>query len=111
MSGLMAFRLTLGPRADEPTMLCVSGIAVAGEMVALTGAAILDLIKFDVAWVITSDGTNIVPPPNENVMASPAATRPIRTPIAPAAAARSILRLIAQTPRSINAILPAGLAR
>src|SRR5262249_57027013 len=63
----------------------------------------------EVDSVITIEGTKWVPPPKLKVIASPAATSPMRTPVAPACAARSILRLMAHTPRSISAILPAGL--
>ena len=44
-------------------------------------------------------------------MASPGATRPINTPVAPALAAASIFRLTPQAPRSIRAILPLGSAK
>src|SRR5882672_8231190 len=60
---------------------------------------------------MTSVGTNVLPPPNENETASPAATSPMSTPTAPALAARSTFRLTAQLPRSINATLPAGETR
>src|SRR4030095_1623159 len=92
-------------------MLLTSGIAEKGDMVTFTGAAMLALMRFAVACVITREGTNIVPPPKVNVIASPGATRPINTPVAPALVARSIFRLMAQDPRSMSATLPAGLSR
>src|SRR6266542_6303582 len=60
---------------------------------------------------MTSEGTNVVPPPNAKLVASPGATRPMSTAMAPAEAARSTLRLTLQAPRSMSAILPVGLAR
>src|SRR2546425_274116 len=101
----------LGPRAEEETMLPTRGTVKAGETVTTTGAARLALIRFDVLWVMTRVGTNRVPPPKEKEIASPDATRPIRTPTAPACAARSTLRLTAHTPRSMRATLPEGSAR
>jgi hypothetical protein len=83
----------------------------AGPTLTFTGAARFALIKLDVAWVMTSVGTNVSPPPNEKLIGSPGATSPIRTPIAPALAARSTLRLTAQAPRSMSATFPAGFAR
>src|SRR5215831_2234155 len=84
-------------------------MALAGLMVAFTvddpNAALIRLL---VGCVMTSEGTEWDPPPYINDIASPGATRPIRTPIAPACAARSIFRLTGQAPRSINAILPLG---
>src|SRR6266704_6872353 len=92
-------------------MLPTRGTVKAGETVTTTGAAMLALIKFDVLWVMTRVGTNVVPPPKEKEIASPPATRPIRTPTAPALAARSTLRLTLHAPRSVRATLPAGLSR
>src|SRR5256885_2116493 len=100
----------LGPRADEDTMLPTRGMAVEGDTVTTTGAEMLALIRFDVLWVMTRVGTNVSPPPKEKEIASPDATRPIRTPTAPALAARSTLRLTAHTPRSMRATLPEGSA-
>src|SRR5438132_11853830 len=92
-------------------MLPTSGTAVLGPYVTLTPFASWLLIVFEVDCVITSVGTKVSPPPYENEPGSPGATSPIRTPIAPAFAARSTLRLTAQVPRSIRAILPAGFER
>src|SRR3954466_4673536 len=100
----------LGPRAEVLAMLPASGTLVPSLTVTLTGAAMLALILFDVACVITSVGTKWVPPPLLNDTASPGATRPSSTPVAPAAPAASTFRLIEQAPRSISATLPAGLA-
>ena len=111
MSGLIAFSLTLGPRADDETMLPTSGVLNCGPTVTFTGAAMFALIRFDVACVMISVGTNVSPPPNEKLTGSPGATRPIKTPIAPALAARSTLRLTEHPPRSISATFPAGEAR
>src|SRR5215470_17141149 len=61
--------------------------------------------------MMTSVGTKVSPPPKLNVIASPPAVNPISAPMAPAFAARSTFRLIEQPPRSISAILPAGLSR
>src|SRR5258706_4513701 len=60
---------------------------------------------------MTSVGKKVVPPRKEKETASPASSRPMRTPTAPALAARSTFRLTAQLPRSISATLPAGEAR
>jgi hypothetical protein len=68
------------------------------------------LIAFDSDCWMTSEGTKVSPPPNEKDTASPAATKPISTPVAPASAPMSTFRLTEQVPRSIYAILPAGLA-
>src|SRR6266704_5880130 len=92
-------------------MLMTRGVVTEGDSVAMTGAAMLALIRLEVLWVITRVGTNVSPPPKEKEIASPDATRPIRTPTAPALAARSTLRLTAHTPRSMRATLPAGLSR
>src|SRR5580704_12085202 len=61
--------------------------------------------------VTTSVGTKSEPPPLMKETASPGATKPIRTPTAPARAAASIFKLTLQAPRSIRAINPFGLAR
>ncbi len=76
----------------------------------MTGAAMLALIESLRSWVMTIDGTNVSPPPREKDTASPGATSPISTAVAPAFAARSTLRLTAQPPRSIRATLPLGSA-
>src|SRR5438093_8302182 len=91
-------------------MLPTRGTVKAGETVTTTGAAMLALIRFDVLWVMTRVGTNMVPPPKEKEIGSPAATSPIRTPTAPALAARSTLRLTLHAPRSMRATLPEGSA-
>src|SRR2546426_2457235 len=111
MSGLIAFSLTLGPRADDETMLMARGVLKAGPTLTFTGAAMFALTRFDVACVMISVGTNVSPPPNEKLTGSPGKTSPIRTPIAPALAARSTFRLTAQVPRSMSATFPAGFAR
>src|SRR5439155_11116731 len=56
-------------------------------------------------------GTNAPPPPKLHQLRSAPMTIATNTPMAPALAARSTFRLTAQTPRSIRATLPAGLAR
>ena len=63
------------------------------------------------ALVITNVSTKVSPPPKAKLIGSPAATNPMSTPMAPALAARSTLRLTAHVPRSIKATLPAGFAR
>ena len=60
---------------------------------------------------MTIVGTNVSPPPLEKVTASPGATRPMSTAVAPAWAARSTFRLTEQAPRSMSATLPVGSAR
>ena len=81
-------------------------------MVAFTpDAPRLPLIVLASFCVITSVGTKFDPPPLVKVIAWPGATKPIRTPIAPAEAAASIFRLTERAPRSINAILPLGSAK
>ena len=102
-----------GPREDEPTMLPTSGIETASETLTLTvwPAVSWALIAFDSDCWMTIVGTKVSPPPNEKLTGSPGATRPRRTAVAPALAARSTLRLNAQAPRSMRATLPAGFAR
>src|SRR5512143_3127730 len=93
-------------------MLPTSGMALAGEMVTLTGpVARAPLMRFESAWVMISVGTKVSPPLKLKEMGSPGATRPRITARAPALAARSTLRLTPQAPRSMRAILPAGSAR
>src|ERR1700722_20288055 len=87
-------------------------MALLGLMVALTAEeSEVFSMRFATAWVITSDGTKSVPPPLEKLTASPGATKPIRTAVAPARAARSIFKLTEHDPRSISAIAPLGMAR
>ena len=113
MSGLIALKLTLGPREELPVTLPTNGIKTSGDTVTFTvvPAESCSLILSASAFVITSVSANVSPPPNANDIGSPAATNPINTPMAPALVARSTLRLTLQSPRSINAILPAGSAR
>ncbi len=111
MSGLMELELTLGPRADVVAMLPASETALALEMVTFTGARMFALMLLESDCWITSVGAKCVPPPKLNETASPGAMRPMRTPVAPLATARSTLRLTEHTPRSINATLPDGLDR
>src|SRR4030095_13246189 len=110
ISGLMLCPLIDGPRDELLAMLPTSGIAAAGENETLTTcppvSCVLMLVDSN-GW-ITSVGAKWVPPPNENEMASPGATSPIRTPMAPAATARSTFRLTEQAPRSISTIFPVG---
>src|SRR5262245_41599294 len=113
MSGLMALKLKLGPRAELLTTLPTNGTKTVGETAPLTVAPAescpLNLVAS--ARVITSVSTKVSPPPKANEIGSPPVTNPMSTPIAPALAARSTFRLALHPPRSINAILPEGLAR
>ncbi len=87
-------------------------MALLGLMVAFTADDVKALLmRLLVAWVITSVGTKSDPPPWEKVTASPGATKPIKTAMAPACAALSIFKLTLHDPRSISAIAPLGLAR
>ena len=63
------------------------------------------------SWVMIIVGTNVSPPPLEKLTGAPGATSPMRTPTAPALAARSTLRLTEQPPRSMSATLPDGSLR
>src|SRR5580698_4735591 len=86
-------------------------IALLGLRVTLTGELpSAFLIRLAVLWVITSVGGKFEPPPTENVTASPGATNPTRTAIAPALATLSTFRLTAQVPRSTSATAPLGFA-
>ena len=89
ISGLMLCSLIDGPRDEVLAMLPTSGIAAAGEIETLTvwPAVSCALIAVDSDCWITSVGAKLSPPPNENETASPGATRPISTPMAPAFAA------------------------
>jgi hypothetical protein len=64
-------------------MLPASVMLVADETVTFTGAEMLLLIAVDKLCCITRVGTKVVPPPKEKDTASPEATNPIKTPIAP----------------------------
>ena len=113
ISGLIWFAGEDGPRADEPTTLPTSGTLTALETLTLTTTgiaswALMALLRD--CWM-TMVGTKLSPPPFEKLTASPGATRPISTAVAPASAARSTLRLTEQSPRSMSATLPAGSAR
>src|ERR1700676_424948 len=93
-------------------MLPAVEMALLGLMVAFTANDINAVFStLLVACVITRLGTKFDPPPFENETASPGDTSPISTAMAPALAARSILRLTLQDPRSMRAIFPLGLAR
>ena len=66
-------------------MLPTSGMPFAGEIDTLTVSPAFSraLIAFDSDCWITSVGAKLSPPPKEKLTASPGATRPISTPIAP----------------------------
>src|SRR5690242_7616689 len=104
----------LGPRADEPTTLPTRAIDLSGDTVTFTPAPRFALIRFASANVITSEALHVPSagaghcPPLLKVTASPAATRPISTPMAPASLARRTFSLTLHAPRSISATLPFG---
>ncbi len=117
ISGLIAAKLVDGPREEVPTIQPLRDWAAASEIVTFTvePAAICARIEFATACVTTSVGAQLLPsglhsPPFENDTASPAATRPSITAVAPAAVALLTFWLIAQLPRLISATLPARLA-
>ena len=91
-------------------MLATSATLTASETLTLTvtGMARWALMaELSDCWM-TMVGTKLSPPPFEKLTASPGATRPMSTAVAPASAARSTFRLTEQSPRSMSATLPSG---
>ena len=112
ISGLMCWLLIDGPRDELATMPPTSGNAAALEMDTLTTPeARRALMAVDSDCWMTSEGLKFVPPPKENETASPPATSPMRTPVAPSLTALSTFKLTEHPPRSISATLPDGLVR